>query len=389
MSSSLTTVLSRHQQALPGFTDEDLPSLREALSRVPDPRKPRGVRYVFTEVLLIFAAAVLSGAASLTMTTEWALTARDRGVLSNWKRIPSVATVHRIASLVDPIAFDDAISTWVALRTGGTSGQKPGHLRAVAVDGKEVRGTKHGGGTRTYLMAAMDHTRGVVLAQESVGEKTNEIPHFPALINKLGALHGAVITADALHTLAQQAQVVTDAGGHYLFTVKTNAKKLHTQISQAGWANRKPQYHRQEKAHGRLSTWTLTAMTAPRYLDFPHPAQIIRIHRGRAENRHHPEEATGEFVYAITSLPPAKATPEHLATLIRGHWGIENRLHWIRDTAYKEDTSQVRKGTTAHLMAPLRNLAISIHRLAGQPNITAALRHYGRDPQLAAELTGL
>lgn len=105
-------------------------------------------------------------------------------------------------------------------------------------------------------MGALDHASGVVLAQESIGEKTNEIPHLPRLLEKLGPLEGTVITADALHALAQRATAFTIRGGHYLFTVKTDAKTLHRQISQAGWARRKPQYRRWEKptvtpAHGK------------------------------------------------------------------------------------------------------------------------------------------
>src|SRR5699024_1076044 len=115
---------------------------------------------------------------------------------------------------------------------------------------------------KTFLMGALEHTTGVVLAQESVDEKSNEIPHLPGLLDKLGPLDGAVITADALHTLDQQATAITGRGGHYLFTVKTNAKRLHTQIGQAGWARRKPQYRTREKAHGRTSTWEATVMTA-------------------------------------------------------------------------------------------------------------------------------
>ncbi|GFZ93350.1 ISAs1 family transposase [Nesterenkonia alkaliphila] len=389
MPSSLTTVLARHQHAVADFTDADLPSLRQALSAVTDPRKPRGVRYVFTDLLLVFAAAVISGAASLTMIAEWASTAKSRGILPSFGAVPSVATIHRVAGLVDPVAFDAAIGAWIAARIRRGHSQQDAALAAIAIDGKELRGTKHGGGTKTYLMAAMDHATGTVLAQESVGEKTNEIPHFPELISTLGPLKNTVITADAMHTLAQQARAVTDAGGHYLFTVKTNAKTLHTQISQAGWARRKPGYQHREKAHGRISTWSLSAINAPRYVQFPGAAQIIRVHRGREDTSQDTEASTGEFVYAITSLPAKQASPKTLARLIRGHWGIENRLHWVRDTAYREDASQVRKGTTAHLMASLRNLAISIHRLTGQPNITAALRHYARDPELAAELTGL
>lgn len=128
-------------------------------------------------------------------------------------------------------------------------------------------------------------------------------------------------------------------------------------------------------------------LEAPARICFPAARQIVRLQRGRAE--HDTGETTGEIVYAITSLPAGKATPAELAMLLRGHWGIENRLHWVRDTAYTEDVSQIRTGTAPHVMASLRNLAISIHRLAGHTNITAALRHYGRDPQRAAELTGL
>lgn len=394
MSSSLTSVLDGHREEVGVFTDEDIPSLREVLSTVIDPRCRRGVRYVFTEVLLVCAAAVLSGAKSLTMIFEWAVDAHRRGVIGSWKRTPSIPTLHRIAASTDPEALDAAIGNWVRRYRAHQSAadQKLGispQLQAVAVDGKEVRGSKHAGGVKTFLMGALEHTTGVVLAQEAVDEKSNEIPHLPALLDKLGPLDGAVITADALHTLAQQATAITGRGGHYLFTVKTNAKRLHTQISQAGWAGRKPQYRHREKAHGRTSSWQATVMAAPGFIEFPQAAQIILIQRGRDEHRHSQVEATGEIVYAITSLPPAAANPKVLAQLLRGHWGIENRLHWVRDTAYDEDASQIRTGKAAHFMASMRNLSISAHRLAGEPNITAALRRYGRNPKLAAQLTGL
>lgn len=394
MSSSLTDLSERHSESVEFFTDADLPSLREALSVLTDPRKPRGVRYVFTELLLVIVAAVISGSKTLTMIAEWAQDAHERQVLGAWTRhrTPSVPTLHRIVAAIDPEALDTAISYWVChrLHTMAGPGQQAGSLSAVAVDGKEVRGAKHGGGTKTMLMAALDHHSGTVLGQESVGEKTNEIPHLPVLLDRLDpdgtGLHGMVITADALHTLAQQARAITGRGGHYLFTVKTNAKALRAQIASSNWARNPPQHRTREKAHGRTNTWETTVIGAPARIDFPGARQIIRIQRGRSE---HSGQDTGEIVYAITSLPPETAQAATLAGLLRGHWGIENRLHWIRDTAYNEDASQVRTGNAAHVMASLRNLAISILRLAGHTNITAALRHYGRDPQRAAKLTGL
>lgn len=384
MPSSLTTLASRHHQAVELFTDEDLPSLREALSTLTDPRKARGVRYLFTELVLVCVAAVISGAKSLTMIAEWAADAHHRQVLGSWKSTPSVATLHRVLSALDPVALDGAISGWITHLARATTVGDTG-VQAIAVDGKEVRGAKHGGGQKVFLMAALHHRTGTVQAQEAVGDKTNEIPHLPGLLDKLGDLPNTVITADALHTLAQQATAITDRGGHYLFTVKTNARTLHQQLCSVSWSRQAPQYRTQEKAHGRTSSWEATAITAPARICFPAAAQLLRLHRGRTDHG----ETTGEIVYAITSLPPDKATAAELAMLLRGHWGIENRLHWIRDTAYTEDTSQIRTGTAAHAMASIRNLAISIHRLAGHTNITATLRHYGRDPQLAADLTGL
>ncbi len=116
----------------------------------------------------------------------------------------------------------------------------------------------------------------------------------------------------------------------------------------------------------------------------------------RADNaadrdRAHPRtgESTREHVFVITSLPPGQVSAADLAGYVRGHGGIENRLHWIHDTAYHEDTSHVRTGNAAHLMATIRNLAISLHRLAGATNITAALRYANTRPDAIRTITGL
>jgi predicted transposase YbfD/YdcC len=93
-----------------------------------------------------------------------------------------------------------------------------------------------------------------------------------------------------------------------------------------------------------------------------------------------------ETSYAITSLPPAQASPAQLAEWIRGHWKIENQLHWVRDVTFGEDLSTARTGTGPHVMAAIRNLVISILRLAGHASIARALRHTGRDPARAFRL---
>ncbi len=142
-----------------------------------------------------------------------------------------------------------------------------------------------------------------------------------------------------------------------------------------------------EKAHGRTTVWSATTHSAPEWIDFPHCTQTIRLTRDRHD--HATGNKTRELVFAITSLPPGQASAENLAGYIRGHWGIENRIHWVRDVTYREDASQVRTGNGAHVMATLRNLAISIHRLAGATNTAQALRTAARDPRIARNLIGL
>ena len=113
-------------------------------------------------------------------------------------------------------------------------------------------------------------------------------------------------------------------------------------------------------------------------LAFPHAAQALRImRRRRALNS---KKWTAETVYAITSLTAIQARPAELAAIVRGHWLIEDRLHWVRDVTYDEDRSQVRTGNGPRVMASLRNLAIAILRLTGHTCIAAALRYHARQP---------
>ena len=108
--------------------------------------------------------------------------------------------------------------------------------------------------------------------------------------------------------------------------------------------------------------------------------------RSKSQPNRQQSPRTREHVFVITSLPADQADPEQLADYIRGHWSIENRLHWVRDVTFDEDRSQIRTGNAAHVMATIRNLAISVHRLAGATDIAKALRATMRNPKLAGQL---
>jgi predicted transposase YbfD/YdcC len=124
-------------------------------------------------------------------------------------------------------------------------------------------------------------------------------------------------------------------------------------------------------------------------LGFPHAAQALQITRRVRDLNANPRRWRTVTVYAVTSLTTIQASPWQLAGYVRGHWAIENELHWVRDVTFAEDASQVRSGNAPRAMASLRNLAVGALRLAGSANIAAALRHNSRDPTRPLTILGI
>lgn len=120
------------------------------------------------------------------------------------------------------------------------------------------------------------------------------------------------------------------------------------------------------------------------YSDWPYLAQVCRLERSVTRKG----ASSRELAYAVTSLSPQQANPSHILTLWRGHWGIENRVNWVRDVTFDEDRCQIRTGAAPQVMAALRNLIISLLRLAGKSNIAAALRRHAAHPAEALTLVG-
>jgi predicted transposase YbfD/YdcC len=143
-----------------------------------------------------------------------------------------------------------------------------------------------------------------------------------------------------------------------------------------------------EVGHGRIERRTLVCSEVlAGKTEFAGLAQIFRIERERTEKK--TGKRTVEVVYGITDLTAKQAGPKRLLRLNRGHWGIENRSHYVRDVTFDEDRSRVRIGTVAQVMAAIRNTAIGLMRRAGQQNIAAATRHYAAQPYAAVALLGL
>src|SRR5574341_1391555 len=302
--------------------------LLAVLRSLPDPRKPRGVRHPVSAILATATCACLAGARSVEAIAQWAAELSREA----WQRLggtrprpPSEPTFRRVLQRLDAAAFDRAIGAWLATQPG-----RPGLAgKGIAVDGKTLRGAHDGAKKAPHLLSAVLHEEGLVLAQRAVEEKTNEIPHLQPLLQDLD-LTGAVVTADALHTQVEPAK----------YLVETQ-----------------------------------------------HVAQVFRLQRTTTDLAGHPLRA--EIAYGITSLNPGTADPARLLALSRAHWAIENKVHWVRDVTFDEDRSRVRKHAGAHVMASLRNLALSLLRLAGAQNIARALRRCGWERTAALRLIGI
>jgi predicted transposase YbfD/YdcC len=351
----------------------DRPGLLAVLAKVTDPRHRRGVRYRLAVILGLAVCAVLAGARSFTAIAEWAADADAETLakLGVTGAVPSESTFRRTLQRLDADAFDDLAGRWAAQRTA----PGPNRRRVIAVDGKTLRGSGHGEENGRHLLAAFDHAHGVVLGQVEVGAKTNEIPLFPALLDRID-ITGAVITADALHAQRDHATYLARRGAQYLLIVKRNQPGLHAQLAALPWRDVPVAYTKRERGHGRTERRTLKVTSVAKGLAFPHAAQAIQIVRRRKVKG----KWSRETCYAVTSLTVIQASHAQLAAITRGHWGIEDRLHWVRDMDFDEDRSQVRTATGPRIMASMRNLVITILRLSGAVSIAAALRYHARQP---------
>ena len=190
-----------------------------------------------------------------------------------------------------------------------------------------------------------------------------------------------MVTCDALHTQTDTATAIINAGGDYVFTVKANTPTMYRELKKLPWKD-VPAHTTTTSGHGRRVTRTIKVIDVPDWIEFFGAVQVAQLRRTVTTKT----SRTVEVVYLITSADHIAAPPHTLASWVQGHWGIENRLHWVRDVTFGEDHSQVRTGRAPQVMATCRNLVIGLARIDGWTNIAAARRHYTRHPHQAITL---
>jgi predicted transposase YbfD/YdcC len=367
--------------------------LIEVLAEIPDVRSRRGKRHPLSAMLAMACCAMLCGYRSYSAIAEWG---RNYGTgiaqaLGFTHHTPCAATLHTLFRQVDRDDLEERLGTWAESVVVSTPLAPSVGEVAVALDGKTLRGSRKQGAPGVHLLSALSHHVGLTLAQQAVDAKTNEITQVETVLRQI-VLKDRVVTMDALLTQRSVAQTIVDEGGDYVMTVKANQPQLRADIELV--FTLPPAGDRQETArtvdigHGRIEQRNITTSEAlVGYSDWPGLAQVFEVGRHVIIQKTGQERA--EVVYGVTSLPPERATPERLLELVRGHWQIENKSHWVRDVTFDEDRSQVRCGNIPQVMAALRNTTIGLLRWAGHTNIAAACRRLAAQPVQALALIGV
>jgi predicted transposase YbfD/YdcC len=302
------------------------------------------------------------------------------------EQLPHAVTYRRVLGYaVDIDDFERVMGQF--FEAGG------GQTKQLAMDGKSMRGTIASGQHRgVYLLAVYDPVNGVVLNHVNIEEKTNEIGTAPAVLKALD-LHGKTVTGDALFTQRELSKQLVEAGGQYLWLVKDNQPTLQADIERLFGPERVPlgsaalQTDFQSvttirKDHGRLHTHTLTTSALLNATsDWPGLGQVFQLTRDVHFLKN--GKTTPETLYGITSIPLHPAAAQQLLTLRRGHWGIENRLHYCRDVIFHEDACRLAIGHAAHAIAILNNLVLGLLRLRGFTSMISARRHFDACPDRA------
>jgi predicted transposase YbfD/YdcC len=224
-----------------------------------------------------------------------------------------------------------------------------------------------------FLVAAITHHRGVILGQRQVPDKRGENTVIADLLTPLDVA-GMMITLDALHTTKKTARLITGPlKAHYLLILKGN-QPLAYQAAQALLTGTDTEFAdstsiADDRGHGRTERRTLRVAPCDDRL-FPGARQVFRLRRdtGGLDGA----RTSKEITHGIVSVDADLAGPQHLNAYSRGHWTVENRLHWTRDVTFGEDNSQLRTGTAPRAQASFRNLSLNTFRLAGRANIAHA-----------------
>ncbi len=382
-----------------------LSALLEHFADVEDPRDVRRILHPLPEILFLVVCGTIADCDDYEDISAWGAAHLDflRRYLPYAEGVPGERWLTILMNRINPALFSAAFSAWVreswpSERRGRADPGADLGADLVAIDGKTSRRShdRSAGAGPMHLVSAFATTRRLVLGQEAVPDKESELAAIPVLLERLGAedgLRGALVSIDAVATNAAIAEAIAAQGADWLLPVKDNQPTLRAEV-EAAFAEAAP--HALEtcadldKGHGRIEArrvavlrevdWLTTDRRFPGELRLPGVACVLRVEtEARLADR-----TRSDMRYFISSAP---LSARQAADAVRGHWAIENRLHWVLDVTFGDDQSRLRKGHGARNMATVRHFALNLVRTAtGKTSIKTRRKRAGWSTDYLADL---
>ena len=339
------------------------PCFLSHFSALRDPRQSAKVLYPLPEILLLMLCATISGADDFVEISLWGNEAQDflRRLLPYQHGIPSHDTLCDVIAAIDPELFKTCFLTWVEELRADTP-------EAIAIDGKTSRRShaRAKGRSPLHTVSAWATRQRLVLGQEAVSEKSNEIIAIPLLLQRL-QLTGALVTIDAMGTQKEIAQAIIDGGADYVLALKENWPATYAEVDKA-FTDPPPSMAMQHSEtvdanHGRIETrrhaichdvsWMFSDRHYPGEFAFPGLAAIGMVES--QTERGGVTETQTRYYLCSTALDA-----ETFGRVVRGHWGIENHLHWVLDVVFHDDLARLRSGHGPANMAIIKHTALNL-----------------------------
>lgn len=338
-------------------------TLLKGFSTLEDPRVERTKKHSMADILVISICGFICGIDNWVELEEFGHIKKAwfEEFLELPNGIPSHDTFGRFYAALDPVEFSRCFTRWVQSIAEATEGE------VIAVDGKTLRRSFDRASKKAaiHMVSAWASKTGLVLGQVKTDEESNEIPAIPKLLELL-RLEGCIVTVDAIGAQKEVVKAIVDKGAHYVISLKKNQPTLHAAVESYFAEARADRFQftkhayteTLEKEHGRIETrkyWLTNQLGAFRERE----GWVGLTSIGMVESTRDVDgKVSTESRYFISSLEGDNA--ETFARAVRGHWTVENNLHWVLDVAFDEDHSRVRKDNAPENMAMLRHAALNL-----------------------------
>ena len=331
--------------------------LYDLLGQIDDPRRDLGKLHPLNDILLIGILSVLSGADTWNEMEDYARAKEEflKTFLELPYGIPSHDTFNRVFSSIDSTQFEQVFVQWVNSLAEIKQGQ------VISIDGKTIRGAKeHGKKSLIHMISAWANANNMVLGQIKTDVKSNEITAIPKLLDVL-EIEKTIISIDAMGTQKNIADKIIEKDADYILAVKENQPNLLEQIIDE-FRFYKPAFVdiNEDIGHGRIEKRVCSVITDFQFIEENNQwkglKSIIKIESTREfkNSDRKTEEAVRYYISSLTN------NAELFQKQIRSHWGIENKLHWILDVAFREDASRKRKDNAAQNFSILNKIALNL-----------------------------